>query len=56
MSLVGEDSEVFTRPLRPATCLYNSQHKGQASIKRRHGWLESHAHEEECVRRTDEWD
>lgn len=39
MSMVRENSEVFTRPQRPARYLSNSRNKGQESIKQRHAWL-----------------
>lgn len=43
MSRVRENSEVFTRPPRPASYLCNSQNKGQESIKQTHAWLGTHA-------------
>lgn len=43
MSMVRENSEVFTRPPRPASYLCNSQNKGQESIKQTHAWLGTHA-------------
>lgn len=43
MSTVRENSEVFTRPPRPASYLCNSQNKGQESIKQTHAWLGTHA-------------
>lgn len=43
MSMARENSEVFTRPPRPASYLCNSQNKGQESIKQTHAWLGTHA-------------
>lgn len=43
MSTVRENSEVFTRPPRPASYLCNSPNKGQESIKQTHAWLGTQA-------------
>lgn len=43
MSTVRENGAVFTRPLRPASYLCNSQNKGQESIKQTHAWLGTYA-------------
>lgn len=43
MSSAREKSDLFTRPLRPASYLCNSQNKGQESIKQTHAWLGTRA-------------
>lgn len=43
MSMARENSELFTRPPRPASYLCNSPNKGQESIKQTHAWLGTHA-------------